>query len=231
MKVSILPNIGGHCFSWRQVGEALEKAGASVCYHQAVGLLDDLKPRTKIEESAEDFLSEARKLWGCPPDIVAGFCFGSLAAHRVASRLESSGGQPLLVLIDPIPLPFEEKNFGSSGHSEIDVVTRANRIAASRYQPSPVKTNALVFLSGSRRIENCWTQILSQAEIVYLDCDHLEILGQYPNLIAASILRKQIVSKMRKRTKALSILRDIDRAITAFGESAREILAQLEGRM
>jgi thioesterase domain-containing protein len=73
---------------------------------QAQGLGGRAKPLTSVEAMANLYLSEVRKLRPEGPYLLGGYCVGAMMAHRMAQLLADAGEDvPLLVLIDPAPLP------------------------------------------------------------------------------------------------------------------------------
>ncbi|PZG99974.1 non-ribosomal peptide synthetase, partial [Streptomyces sp. NTH33] len=59
-----------------------------------------------IEEMADDYLAEIRKVQPHGPYHLLGWSFGGLVAHAVAARLEAAGEEvALLALLDSYPLP------------------------------------------------------------------------------------------------------------------------------
>ncbi|WP_328942141.1 amino acid adenylation domain-containing protein [Streptomyces sp. NBC_00250] len=61
---------------------------------------------TAIEEMADDYLAEIRRIQPQGPYHLLGWSFGGLVAHAVAARLEAAGEEvALLALLDSYPLP------------------------------------------------------------------------------------------------------------------------------
>jgi thioesterase domain-containing protein len=84
---------------------------------EAPGFDGGRKPRTKVPEAANEYISEIRRARLRPPYIVLGVCGGCVMALQLAQNLAVAAqfaGEPapvpLLMLIDPTPLPGLEFN-------------------------------------------------------------------------------------------------------------------------
>jgi thioesterase domain-containing protein len=86
---------------------------------EAPGFDGSRKPRAKVPEAANEYLSELRRARLRPPFVVAGVCGGCILALQLAQNLAVAAQYagdpapvPLLILIDPPGLPGREFNPG-----------------------------------------------------------------------------------------------------------------------
>ncbi|MEW1872537.1 alpha/beta fold hydrolase, partial [Streptomyces caelestis] len=87
-----------------------------------------------IEEMADDYLAEIRKVQPHGPYHLLGWSFGGLVAHAVAARLEAAGEEvALLALLDSYPLP------GGFRAPEIDGRHVLTALLGSRGESVPVR--------------------------------------------------------------------------------------------
>ena len=71
---------------------------------QSRGLLDGEEPHATIEEMAEDYLRELRRVRPVGPYLLGGWSLGGLVAFEMAQQLDRAGARPaLLALLDALP--------------------------------------------------------------------------------------------------------------------------------
>lgn len=95
-----LPGIGGHMTSMRDLARVLGP-DAPVYGLEAVGVGGHEAPLGSVEEMAERYLGEVRKVQPHGPYYLCGHSFGGLIAYELAGRLQAAGEEVgLLVLLD-----------------------------------------------------------------------------------------------------------------------------------
>jgi thioesterase domain-containing protein len=96
----VVPAADGHSLIYAELARAL---GSDQPVHvlQPVGFEGDHKPLERIEEIAEHFLTEVRKVQPRGPYRLVGFCVGGMIAFEMAQRLVAAGEEPpLLAMVE-----------------------------------------------------------------------------------------------------------------------------------
>jgi len=108
----LFPGAGGDLLGYTELPRLLD-SDQPVYGFQSVGLDGEGKPLETIDDIAERFLREIRRLQPRGPYQLAGFCIGGLTAFEIAQRLVACGEEvSLLALIEtwppsciPVPRP------------------------------------------------------------------------------------------------------------------------------
>ena len=84
--------------------------------------------RTTVEQMAEHYLSEIRRVQSRGPYFLGGYCFGGLVAFEMARQLGREGERAALVAMFSAPLRFHRRNsHRASGSSALNVPKAGNR--------------------------------------------------------------------------------------------------------
>ncbi|WP_435592015.1 SDR family NAD(P)-dependent oxidoreductase [Nocardia sp. bgisy118] len=158
--------IGGSVYFYRELAAVLPP-DVPVHAFQAAGLDGEAVPRDRIEDMAQAYLAELRKITPHGPYRLAGASFGGLVALELAHRLRTAGEDvELLALFDtpgPGQMPPDQGSGTEPGgrelsgdHAEayraqVTAVYRANTAAMHAYDPQPYPGLILYFLAELRR--------------------------------------------------------------------------------
>jgi thioesterase domain-containing protein len=90
---------------------------------QAVGLDGKTKPHDRVEEMADFFVREIKKVQRTGPYLLAGHSFGSWIAFEMGQQLQKQGHEvaQLYVLDTPAPVTYENLSLGFRDNAELMV--------------------------------------------------------------------------------------------------------------
>ncbi|MFD9871288.1 amino acid adenylation domain-containing protein [Streptomyces niveus] len=93
---------------------------------------------SSVEELAEDYLEQIRRVQPWGPYRLLGWSFGGVVAHAVATRLQAAGEEvELLALMDAYPVPPEEAADAMTDRETVEMLVGPAAEEAGRPDPLP----------------------------------------------------------------------------------------------